>query len=845
MGWGDPPRGPAAAPRAPGTIHPDPLAQLIHIHILAAVLALLSAAAARAQDAPAPEDGAGPPIRSNRFRGRTWIPEKALEAHLGLGPESRFTQRTVKEAMEKLLAWRFIESASPPEAVYVPEAGDGLSPGSAGAVDLIWTILERPLVRKVSLASRFLGRGAAFDRRELLKDLRTLAGRPLVRGDLEADREALRDRHLREGYFLCEVTAAQRTVGPGAVEVEFTVDEGPRTWIRSISIQGCREIPERVVRSSLRTRQRILFGVIARGVHDPERFAEDLEHIRLLYRAHGFLDVLVAAEPLDFSRGFSGLELSLRIEEGPRYSIEALRIEGNGPGVPQKILLDQVRTEPGGPWDGRSLEEDRRRLMRWYEEHYDRSPRIEVRAEVAQDPADRRATAVFAIDEWSHFIPERVDIGGNSRTRDRVIRSAIIVRPGEPMTAGALEESKRNIIDLGHFDPERVSVTRSMTTARTDVEIKVREKEEVGLVQVGGGASSGQGGIAYLSILHTNLDLTALPGGSHPWKDAFSGGGQSLQLEFAPGTRESFFWARFEEPRLFDTSNRLTLEGGSQIYDRDAYNEVHLGGEVGLRHFLDREHRLSARLGWVLDDVEISRIEAGSPPDVTDVQGANLLSYPTLRLAWSPRERERDFYSGPVGLQVEARGDLAAAATGSQWSFARTTVRADLYQSLSEWINSGLPGYPLSEEPSRRQVLRLGLKFGWADGFAGDDVPIFERFFLGGPRSFPGFQYRGLGPQEDGVRLGGRAYWQGLAEYSFPLLIPELRGLGLFHFGDVEADASGFSAGHIRTAAGGGLRLRLKVMGQQFPFDFYFVQALRKERGDDAQFFTFTLGIGF
>ncbi len=792
---------------------------------------------------PAGEPAAGHVLRANIFEGRVWIPERTLSAQLGLEPGSRIDGDAVKEALERLLSFRFIESAGRPRAA-AAEGGD--------AVDLIWPIRERRIARKVTVAMKPGGRGGAFSPRDLEEGLRTRMGQPVVLRDLEEDRRAIRARYVEAGFPLCEVEASERGVGPGTVEVDIAVEEGPRVWLRSIEIEGDLEVPRGQVLDVLHTRPRILFGLVSRGSFDPERFGEDVERVRELYRDRGYLEALVAEEPPRFSPGFQELTAAIRIEEGPRYTLSRVRVHGNGPGVPADLLLAQVRTRPGRPYDGVSLEEDRRRLVRWYEEHYDRVPAIEIRREYRLDPSDHRVAVVFEILESIHLRTGRVDIRGNVRTRDRVIRAAAAVRPGAPLTEIVLDRSAQGIGELGCFAPEKVVVTPLPGGEVRDVEVKVEERR-TGYIEVGGGAGSGEGEIAHLSVTQTNFDIFAIPGKGRPLRDAFSGGGQRLQLVFEPGTIESELRLSFEEPYLYNSRHSLFLQTGGWQYDRDAYDETGIAGEVALKRLWDEGRRLSTSLAFIPEDVRISGISRNAPPEVTEVRGHTFISYPSLRIAWS--DLDLNYWRGPAGVFAEARGDIASDGTGSEVDFVRTQVRADLFQPVSRWIDEALGRELLGSDPRREHVVRLGGRFGWSEGLGGDDVPIFERFFLGGPQGgtfhragaegFRGFDYRGVGPEANGVRTGGRAYYHGIAEYSFPVVLPELRAVALFEVADIEPEFSRLSTGRIRTAAGGGLRLRLRLLGQPFPMDFYFVQALSRERGDDDRFFTFTIGLGF
>jgi outer membrane protein insertion porin family len=756
-----------------------------------------------------------------------------LEAQLGLHPGDPYDPEEAARALGRLLAFRFIETAGPPDARFVEGRNE---------VDLSLPVTERPLVRSVRLEPRPAGRRAAFSASDLREGLRTRAGEPLIPADLEADRQTIRKKYVDEGHLTCEVTARTVAAGAGAVEVELVIEEGIRTRIRSLVIAGNLEVPRRHIVAVMETRPALFFALLRPGIFDPEKFARDAERVGELYRNRGYLEAVVTSEPPRFSRDFSQIDLTLNVEEGPRYQLSEVAFEGNGPGVPTELLARQTRTRTGRPYDGQGLEEDRRRLLRWYQERYDRVPRIEIRREYALDPDDRRVKAVFVIDEEAHLFTGRVEIEGNLRTRDRVIRSALTVVPGLPLTELAVQESARRVAGLGYFPPEKVLLTAPPAGETRDVQVRVEERR-TGLLQVGGGASTGEGEIAYVSLTQPNFDLFAIPGHGRAWKDAFSGGGQFLQLEFLPGTRQSEFFLRFEEPYLYNSDHSLSVLGATQIFDRGAYDETRVRGEFALGRFWDSRHRLSTRLGWVLEDVGITGISPGSPPAVTSVHGHTFLSYPDLRLGY--RDLTLDPWSGPAGFAAEARGDASAGATGSEASFLRTLLVADLYQPVSALINRVVSGEPLTEAAGMEHVLRLGARFGWMEGLEGREVPIFERFFLGGPRSVRGFDYRGLGPEESGVRVGGEAFAAGTVEYSFPVVIPQIRLVALLDVADLEPRLSGISGSRFRVAAGGGIRVRTYFQRQVIPFDLYWAVPITREREDEVQVFTFSLGFGF
>ncbi len=201
--------------------------------------------------------------------------------------------------------------------------------------------------------------------------------------------------------------------------------------------------------------------------------------------------------------------------------------------------------------------------------------------------------------------------------------------------------------------------------------------------------------------------------------------------------------------------------------------------------------------------------------------------------------------SGVRGVS-STTGGAAGRASGSEVDFVRSRTRLDLRLRANAWINAILPGDPLAEDiPSLDHVLHIGASFGWMEGIGGADTPFFEHFFLGGPSNFRGFAYRRLGPHAGGIPVGGEAFWTGTVQYSLPLYLREFRLLGIFDFGDIEPSFSDLSAHRIRTSAGVGLLLRLRLMGADVPVNLYWVEALRKEPDDREKFFGFSLGYEF
>jgi outer membrane protein insertion porin family len=761
--------------------------------------------------------GAGPAVRSIVFEGRDLIPEETLRAVAGIHPGEPWTEEAGVEAFRRLARWPYLASVEPPAT----------SQGPLG-IDVVIRIRERLLIGSV----RFHG-NEVFSSDDLLAASGLRTGEPLGEDTAREAENAVLARYHEDGFLVADVEATVQPGGAGHVDIGLRVVEGRRVHVNEVRLEGAKAIGESEALSYLRLQPRRLFGLISKGYYSPGWIGEDLERLRELYISRGFLAVDVGLENFDLDLARWTVRVTLIVNEGPRFRFLGARIEGQK-SFPLKLLEKQIDLPPGGYYSEEKVQEAYFRLVRWYDEHSDIVPRVDVVHDYAGDDG---VAVAFKVDESRrHVETGRVEIRGNRTTRDRVVRDDIALIPGKHFTLAQLHRTREQLLARGYYTSVDIDASRGSDPARPevevqDIEVTVTEKENMGMLFVGGGASSGEGEVAYFRLYQPNFDLFRLPPEWNDWRGAFRGGGQLLDLEVVPGTRESYYRLRFAEPHFLKSGLALAMSGGTQYFERATYRESRLGGTVKLEQNLDEARRLSASIGYVADFVRIDQLDSDAPPDVVDAEGRAFLGYPRLEIQYD--DRAFNYYSGPSGITAAARFDIAGAPTGSSIDFARATANAS--------VDFGL----FDERPDYRHSLHIGIDVGWIEGLGGDEVPLYERFYVGGPRSFRGFEYRGLGPHQGRTPVGGEGVVRGSIEYSFPLFWREVRAAAVFDWGDLEPTFSDLSAGRFRTAAGGGLIFRLKVFGQPLPATLYWVKALASEPEDREEIFSFTVGLGF
>lgn len=760
---------------------------------------------------------AAPPIRSISFSGTPSIPDATLLDVIGHSVGEPWNAVVETACTARLQAWPFVKIVGPHQ---VQRNGE--------SVDVTFFLSEVPVFGKITVRGNNV-----FSNRSVVTESALKPGEPVTEEALRTAETRVEEKYNRDGFLLTSVQARTHTVHPRRIDVTLEVAHGARVHIRRLTLRGAEQIAATQALSILQTRPRRLFGVVARGYYVPSVVEHDLARLEAFYHGRGFLAARVGLAEFNLEENYRTVDLALEVDEGPRYMLREVFLEGNTLFSTTR-LKNELAVRTGEPFSDEALSAGIRRVMKWYQERADRIPKIT--AEPPTFGPDRTVTVTLRIDERTPLVTGEVRITGNSRTRERVVRQDVTVAPGEPFTILEMERTLKRMRRRGHFREVNWKATASELdnppdSEYVDVEVDVVEHRERGRLQVGGGASSGEGEVAYFAIQQPNFDLFRLPHHWGDWSDAFVGGGQRLDIELIPGNRETEYRFRLEEPYFFRSDLSLWLQGASSRLGRREYDESHLQATTGLRKYFDVDRNFSAALSYTLDSVRIHDLDDDAPPDAVDARGYTRLGYPRLELRYN--NTERNFFSGDTGLRLLGQADLADRVTGSQVEFLRLRARADYALGLWDGV------------PDRRHVLHSAVEVGTIEDNGHGDVPLFERFFLGGPRDFRGFDYRQLGPHQGNTPVGGEGMIHGTIDYSFPLFWREIRGVALLDWGDLAPTFSRISTGRFRTALGGGVRFRLNLLGNAIPASLYWVQALSSEAGDDEQRFSFSLGYAF
>lgn len=780
----------------------------------------------------------GKPIREIRFQGATVHSEAYLREQVRLKVGDPFSRAAVEADLKRLAETGRVSS----NIRAYPEAMPG------GGVRLVFEVEELLPVMEVQYEGL---RG--YSEKDLTETPPGVRIRPPVEKDgfkqyvtyqdyrAVLDERFIADLLRQKGMFFAEVDHETLPV-KGGVKVVFHIRPGPTVRVRDIVFVGNEHVETDELRKHMKTQTAVLW-FIRTGYFNREDLDADMERIAVYYRMLGYLDARAFVEDLRFNDERDRVTVMIRVIEGERYRVRRLRVEGTTLFTPEAVIA-KLESKEGEFFSGRSAEKDRETIQRMYTDRGYILTRVGFRQTVAGGD-ERAIDLIYAIEEGSKVTIEKIRFEGNVKTRDDVIRRDLSIFPGEVFSAEALDESKQRLGRRGYYKDLSVSFDPGTAPDRSDLVIRV-EEAETGQILFGGGISSSVGFFGRIVFIQRNFDIADPPAS---WEDVaegrfFVGGGQTLTIQLEPGVQRSRYRLSLIEPYLFPDyiPVPLQLRLNFSYYDSllaRSYEEQRLEGEAGLGYRVTRDSLVE--LSYRLTDETVFGIASDAPADVIEVAGESIVSAGSLSYRIDRNQVDQHFlYYGGWGAEIET--ELAGGPFGGDHDFFRVEGNANGQVTLFTW-----PG-------ASKHVLGARVNAGWMRPYGrSKSVPIFERFYAGGPHSVRGFRVRSVGPQADDEPIGGLVRVVGSVEYGFPLIpgfdetyAPQwrgdlLRGVLFFDAGNVEETLSRFTLDDFRLAAGAGIRIKVPIFPAPIALDFGF--PIRKQKFDDTEIFSFSVGV--
>ncbi len=616
--------------------------------------------------------------------------------------------------------------------------------------------------------------------------------------------------YRRNGRYAATVEPKVIQLPENRVDLVFEINEGPLTDVERISFIGNQAFSDNTLRSVIQTREAAWWRFLTSDdTYDPDRLAFDQELLRRYYLARGYADFNVRSAIAELTPGGRQFVITFTIEEGKQYRIGKVDIESNLKDLDPNQLKALLETQPGEIYNAdevdRSIVALTDRIGELGYAFVDIQPTPNKRPEAQAIDLD------YIINEGSRVYVERIDIIGNVRTLDEVIRREFRLAEGDAFNTALLRRSRERIQALGYFDKVDMRTLPGSSPDKTRIEVEVAERS-TGELSFGAGYSTSDGPLADVRLTERNL----------------LGTGQSIRANFTISGRTQQIDFSFTEPYFLDRDLAAGFDlfrRETDLQDESSFDQTTTGGTLRANYPLTE--RLRHGLNFTVREDEIKNVDDDASPFIQAEEGDDLtvaigqtLSYDTRDTRFLPTD----------GYFLRLEQELAGL--GGDTKYLKHELLASYY-------------YPFSPN----WVLNLAARGGYIFGYGGEDVRLFDRFFLGGT-TLRGFAFAGVGPRDVNTddALGGNLLTTATAELRFPLGLPDdLRMYGrTFVEGgtltgiDVEGDGLADS-GSIRAAAGVGLSW-LSPLG---PIAIDLAQAFAKDDEDETELFRLSFGTRF
>jgi len=589
-----------------------------------------------------------------------------------------------------------------------------------GGVKLTYMVVERPFVRDIVFAGNKKEDAATLQDKIDLK----LGS---VYNPVEVNRGAdkLKEFYEQEGYFEVGITPEVEKLADGDVTITYRIAEGRRISIDQIVIEGAQGLTPKQVKGAMDTQEREY--IVLRGTVQRQKLDEDVDRIIQLYNDFGYVQARVESSEIQVDREKARATVRVVVVEGPQFKVGGVDVTGNAV-LPIEEVRKRIELKTGDVFSRSKLRDSVKGITDLYSAVGRAS--ADVAPNTLQDIPARLVNIVFEINEGPETYVERINIAGNTRSEEKILRREIPMAEGDLFTSQKLARAKQRLTNLNYFDKVEAKTAPGSAKDKIIVNIDVTEKP-TGLFSIGGGYSSQDGVLGTLDLSQRN----------------FLGKGWEVFLRLRGGENLQTGTIGFTEPWLFDRP----LAAGFDLFNTRRilpdYTVESLGGDIRLGHPLGEYSRINAV--YRVSQDRISDVNQLGSPQLISQEGTHLTSLVGVNLS---RDTRDNVYDPTRGSTASIGLDFAGVGFGEK--FVRSVAAATYFQPLP-WLE---------------HVLSFRFTAGYSFGWDKDSVPLFERFYLGGSNSLRQFKSLQVSPRDNtGTRIGGNSELLGTIEYQIPL----------------------------------------------------------------------------
>jgi outer membrane protein insertion porin family len=721
-------------------------------------------------------------------QGNQRIEAETVRSYMAIVPGDRFDDERIDRSLKTLFGTGYFRD------VTMRRQGNAL----------VVSVVENPIINRLA----FEGNRRISDE-TLQREVQLKPRQVYTPASVQRDLQRILQIYRRSGRFAATVEPKVIQQPQNRVDLIFEINEGPLTTVDRIRFVGNRRFSDARLREEILTKESAWYRFLSTDdTYDPDRLTEDRAQLRRFYLSRGYADFRVVSAVAELMPSREAFFITFSVEEGEQYKFGKIDLRSEIKAVDVERLRALITTKQGTTYDAEAIEKIIQELT--FELGRQGYAFVDVRPDVNKNAEKREIDLTYVVNESPRVYVERVNISGNVRTLDRVIRREIRLAEGDAFNTAKLRRSRVRLRGLNFFEKVEIKEQRGSTPDKVVIDVEVQEKS-TGELTFGAGYSTADSILGDVSLRERNL----------------LGRGQDLRLGLVLSPRRQQFDLGFTEPYFLDRE----LAAGFDLFRRrldlqrrSGYDQDSSGG--ALRASFPITEELSQQVYYRLRHDRIENVDSSASRFIRDQAGGSVTSLVGYILAYDRRDDRIEPTKGYI-----LRGGQDFAGLGGTERFVRNTIGGTHY-------------FPVAE----KVVLSLGADAGYLFGI-GKDVSINNRFFLGGD-SLRGFEAGGIGPRDivTADALGGNIYYKGTAELEFPLGLPNefgIKGRVFTEAGSLfTVDESGpevVDSGSLRVSSGVGLSWRTPFGPIRLDLGFPII----KESYDQEELFRFSFGTRF
>lgn len=662
-------------------------------------------------------------------------------------------------------------------------------------------VIEKPLLSKIVIE------GNKKIKDDALREVITIPlYQPLSENKVRESMDAMKKLYAAKRYYLVDIDYRIRTAPNGDYEFVFVIKEYSQAFVRQVQFIGNTVFTDEELGGLLKTRKKAFLGwLTGAGKYNEEDLKQDVLRLTFYYLKNGYLRVRVESPQVTISKDRRYLFVTFYLEEGDRYRVGTVDIAGDILTTKEELLQDRL-TKPGQIYNREFIEKD---LLAMTEAYANQGYAfVHIQPATTTNEVEKVANIIFDIQKGSRISIEKINVKGNTTTRDKVVRRELEIKEGDIYNEHLMKKSREKVQALGFFKDVNFATPRGTRDDTLDLDITVEERP-TGSFSVGAGFSTTEDFVFTGSLSKQN----------------FFGLGINGEVSAEVSSRRQQFLFSMVDPYFLDTEWILGVSSFRTVFRFEDFDRDSYGGSFSIGHrFFDYA---SMSLGYQAEQVTAEDFSALVPQRFrTNASGLTSLVSLTLN-----RDTRDDRLYANKGMFNSVKGEVSGDKLGGDNDFFRITGKTQLYQPLGKGFS-----------------FRIFLRAGYIHSLNNDIIPLYDRFFLGGVNSMRGFFPQSIGAKENvtdangnpaSFVFGGNKMFVSNFEIEYPIYAPVgLKFVTFFDAGNAYSEQETLAFNQMRMNYGFGIRW-VSPMG---PLRFEWGFPIDRQPDEQKSVFNFTIG---